>query len=445
MPGLDFLYGALGAGDAITNLVAQRNFDAQQQKIAQAKQAQQDFENQLKATQTRAEAYKNLMEGQKAGGPAEDKAVPIETVDEQGQPITKYLPQSQVTGQAFKKYVAPKETPATLQESHALVDLSGKFIGNGVPDPHVPGGYLVGDMHYGPTEARLAPPQAAPEPPDVATKRKLDIQEAEARLTALQAGGASGVDPGAVQGLHGDSYLQTLNPAQAAKIKALSEGRLAFPTSRSMAQPLIQQLINQVAQYDPTFDAVNYNARQKTRENFTSGTQGQQVNALNTAIGHLADLSSAVDALGNTSLTPLNTVKNYLSRKAGQTATTNFQSIVGPVADELTKVWRGTGGSEKDIQDRLSALDPSGSPEQLHGAIAKIGQLLESKIEALQSQYHQGMGIADIQMLTPKSQQLLDALEQKASSRGASSSAGATVRVVRDPTTGQLTVVRGGG
>jgi hypothetical protein len=188
MPGLDFLYGALGAGDAITNLVAQRNFDAQQQKIAQAKQAQQDFENQLKATQTRAEAYKNLMEGQKAGGPAEDKAIPIETVDEQGQPITKYLPQSQVTGQTFKKYVAPKEPTAAIEAPKPYIDNVSGQTRMLTFDPHT--GHLLDENQktVGLNEVKPVPPTVDPALQEL---RQLEISDQQRRAAEA----ASKVDP----------------------------------------------------------------------------------------------------------------------------------------------------------------------------------------------------------------------------------------------------------
>lgn len=220
---------------------------------------------------------------------------------------------------------------------------------------------------------------------------------------------------GAVPGQRDEAALSTINPSLASTVRALDEGRLQIPSSFALRSPYWQGVLGILSRYDPTFDAVNYNARAQTRRDFTSGKAAQQVNALNTAIGHLAQLSTAADALGNTSLTPYNTLKNWLSQKSGDPKLTNFQAVVKPVADELTRVWRGTGGSEADIQNRLDALSASNSPEQLHGAIRQLGELMQSKIGALQNQYQQGMGVTNVNMLTPEAQATLGKLEGKSS------------------------------
>lgn len=212
--------------------------------------------------------------------------------------------------------------------------------------------------------------------------------------------------------------LQQVNPGMAAIVKALDEGRYQVPSAFALKSPYWQGIMQKVAQYDPGFDQVNYNSRAAVRRDFTSGTAAKQVNALNTAIGHLSQLSQAVDALGNVSLTPVNSIKNWLSQKAGDPKVTNFQAVVKPVADELTRVWRGTGGSEADIENRLNALSSSNSPQQLHGAIQQLGELMKSKIGALQNQYEQGMGIQGVNMLTPEADQTLQRLEGKGGPAG---------------------------
>jgi hypothetical protein len=50
---------------------------------------------------------------------------------------------------------------------------------------------------------------------------------------------------------------------------------------------------------DPTFDGVNFQARAKTRSDFTSGKSAQNITALNTVVGHLDHLDRTIDGLGN--------------------------------------------------------------------------------------------------------------------------------------------------
>ena len=71
------------------------------------------------------------------------------------------------------------------------------------------------------------------------------------------------------------AYLASLPAPVASEVKAYAEGRRPFPTGFALKAPYFQSLIQMVGQYDPTFDAVNYNARSKTRNDFTSGASSK--------------------------------------------------------------------------------------------------------------------------------------------------------------------------
>jgi hypothetical protein len=133
---------------------------------------------------------------------------------------------------------------------------------------------------------------------------------------------------------------------------------------------------------------------------------------LNTVIGHLGSLSTAANALNNTSFPMWNSVANAYENATGDPRVKDFDTTKKAVVDELTRVWRGTGGSEGDIKTWSDQINAANSPDQLHSVIGKIGELLESKINSLAETYKQGMGTtADpIEFVTPKSRQTLDTL-----------------------------------
>jgi hypothetical protein len=218
--------------------------------------------------------------------------------------------------------------------------------------------------------------------------------QAKAAMASKATGGAAGALPIASDGVNGDDFLKQLEPTQAAQIKALADGRMAFPTGTALKSTYWQSMLQGVAQYDPSFEAANYGARAATRKDFTSGKAAQTVNALNTVSGHLGDLSDAAEKLSNFggALTPLNTVKNWASSASGDPRVKQFEANRKAAVDELTRVYRGTGGSEADIKTWADALNTSDSPEQLQGTIGKISELLNSKVSALGDQYKQGMG-----------------------------------------------------
>ena len=203
-------------------------------------------------------------------------------------------------------------------------------------------------------------------------------------------------------------------------IIALDTGKMNPPSSFALKSPYWQKIYNDWAQYNPNLDAVNYGTRASTRKDFTSGASGKNLNALNTAIGHLGQLNQAIDALGNTSFTPYNEAKNLISKMTGNPAVTNFNTtksavVVAPaVANELMRVFRQSGASDAEIQEWAKPLNNSNSPDQLRGAVRTAAQLLQSRIEALNNTYNRGMGTANVDTLStfisPHSRETLNAL-----------------------------------
>lgn len=214
--------------------------------------------------------------------------------------------------------------------------------------------------------------------------------------------------------VHGDTFLKTLDPATAAEVKGLAQGRLRFPAGFALKAPYWQKMLQDVAQYDPTFDAVNYNARAKTRSEFTSGITSRNINALNTVIGHLGYLAQEVNALHNTNYPAVNKVKNFYEVQTGDPRVQRFNTNVKAVVDELTRVYRQAGGSESDIKTWTQQLNAANSPAQLYGVLSKIGDLLESKIHAFQDQYARGMGTTEdnVNFVSPHAQRALDIIRQ---------------------------------
>jgi hypothetical protein len=264
-------------------------------------------------------------------------------------------------------------------------------------------------------------------------------ERAAAEADARRSGYTQGASPtGAIaQGVSGDALLATLPKQLGDQVKALAEGRMSFPGSFALKSPYWQGMISLVSQYDPSFDAINYAARSKTRNDFTAGKSAQQANALNTVIGHLGQLSDAADALNNTSIPIVNRATNFVEAQMGDPRIKQFDITRKAVVDELTRVYRGTGGSEKDIQTWTDAINSANSPAQLHGAIAQVSGLLESKIQAMEDQYQKGMGTtADgLRLLTAHARESLDKMGKRA---GGSDSGSGPVKISGDTDYAQL-------
>lgn len=227
----------------------------------------------------------------------------------------------------------------------------------------------------------------------------------------------------AKQSLTGDDYLATLPPQVATQVRSISEGRLPVPSGFALKSPYWQQMMQHVSQFDPNFDAINYGARAKTRNDFTSGKSAQNITSFNTAIGHIDTLDKSIDKLGNTNVPMMNRVRNMLR---GQTDTKyqanlkEFSSAKQAVVDELTRAFRGTGGSVHDIKGWEETINAADSPAALHAATKQAVDLLNSRIESVADQYNRGMGTSKdpVELLSPKARDTLKRLNDGGSKSG---------------------------
>lgn len=210
----------------------------------------------------------------------------------------------------------------------------------------------------------------------------------------------------------GEEYLATIPPSLAGQVKALSEGRRAFPTGAALRSPSVQELIAAATQYDPTLDAANAATRVATRKKFTSGTTRDNITAINTALGHLGSLSRDAAALDNSHFPLWNTLANATVSAVGDPRVSKFNMTKHAVVDELEKAFRGSGGTQAGIDEWTKAINSSQSPDQLRGAISKGVELLSSRLDALNDAYTQGMGHSADPMtfLNPHAQQVFQAL-----------------------------------
>lgn len=212
-------------------------------------------------------------------------------------------------------------------------------------------------------------------------------------------------------------FLSKLNPDVATLVKGIANYTInpnAIPTKQySGASGLTQQeMLSLVSQYDPSYDEKSYATRQALQTNFTSGAYSQNINALNTAIGHLVDLYSNAQGLSNTPVNALNAIKNSVGSALGNgninKADLNIDASIGELASTL----KGSGATDAEIAN-LGTITHNSSPSQINSYIEAGTQLLASRLDALQQTYTAGMGKAPSQsFLSPTATQGLLQLQQ---------------------------------
>ena len=212
-----------------------------------------------------------------------------------------------------------------------------------------------------------------------------------------------------------DDVLAKLPPNIGNQVKALAEGRMAFPSSFALKTPYWQNMLSAVSLYDPTFEAGDYNKRYQTSVAFSKGKQGDAVRAANQTLSHMGLLSDSIESLKNFNgiLTPLNSVVNPIQDYFGDPRQGVFEEKKKAVSSELRKVFSGSGGGGlTELEQWEKSLPLNASHDQQREYLQTGTHLLGGALEALNNQYEAGMGhIANQKpLLSPTAKAVYDKL-----------------------------------
>ncbi len=199
--------------------------------------------------------------------------------------------------------------------------------------------------------------------------------------------------------------------------KQIAAYQTPMPPNYSSRSPEAIRMRAILATQYPDYNAAQYQTAQKMMQDATYGKLGTANNALETATGHLDDLSTAADALNNGNISMLNTIANKYGLATGSTPQAVFNTIRQGLADEMMKTYRGGGApSEKEAAEFQKLMDPSMSPPQLKASVGTFSEMLQSKVDANDRQYTKGVGkahAADNPLFDPDRQAILDRLQDK--------------------------------
>lgn len=216
--------------------------------------------------------------------------------------------------------------------------------------------------------------------------------------------------------LSGDEFLNTLPKNVQPLIKKYANGELAL-TPQMTRTPAGASLLQAVTQYDPTFDATNFQKRQQTATAFSKGKQGDAIRAANQTLYHMGNLYQRTEDLNNLDVLPglLNAPINYIQQKGfGDPRQGRYKQSAQAVASELRKVFAGTGGgSLQELKDWEKSFDPNAGEEQQKAYIQNGVDLLRGALQSLESQYQSGMGLNKNMgdLLTPEARNVYQKLE----------------------------------
>ena len=174
-------------------------------------------------------------------------------------------------------------------------------------------------------------------------------------------------------------------------VDMVGQGRVDLQTALQRVPPASKTAFTaQLNAKYPNYNQANFGIEKKVGEEFTSGDAAKSLTAFNTAIEHAKQLSAATDALNNGDVRGLNAIGNQLGYQFGSDKTTNFNVIKNALSGEISKVFKGGGATDAEIEQVQQPFSSANSPQQLKGAIGAAQALMVSKRDALKQQYEEG-------------------------------------------------------
>ena len=157
----------------------------------------------------------------------------------------------------------------------------------------------------------------------------------------------------------------------------------------------IQQLNTAAKAIDPTYNPNEQKQRYQYQIQFNNpnGKEQNQINSMNTAMGHLAEFRKAIEDIHNTNNVPYNQMSNWISKNTGNKAVTNLNTIITALAGELSTVYKnGNSGTDQEMDMWRQNINSNLSTEQGQGVADITVNLLNGKLEALSNTYKNVMG-----------------------------------------------------
>lgn len=238
------------------------------------------------------------------------------------------------------------------------------------------------------TDAELAAaavydPAKTPQQNAEAAEQRLDASKRAAR-PVVNVNTAPATPPITAATPHGEDFLSTLDPTLAGVVRQYMDGRKTLPSGKAAADPYFVKLNGLVAQADPGWSE----QRGQVRKAFTTGADGRNIGALNTASVHLDQFADAANAMSNGTFTPGNAAWNSIRAAFGSTAPTNFASLKTAVAGEMASALKGNA-TDPEIANVSKSIDAANSPAQLSGVVETNLHVLGAKLSTYQQRYQQ--------------------------------------------------------
>lgn len=122
------------------------------------------------------------------------------------------------------------------------------------------------------------------------------------------------------------------------------------------------------------------------RKSVFGGQLGKNQLSLNTALGHIQTASDAYDQVKNTNQAWLNVPINKLKTETNDPNIVRLGISLNALQGEMANVFKGSGATDQEIGQWSKYLNENLTPAQYKAAIPQLGDLLNSRLQALSYQ-----------------------------------------------------------
>ncbi len=266
-----------------------------------------------------------------------------------------------------------------------------------------------------PTSPAVAPTGAAPAPtPDELAK----MSPQEGRAAQIKAGAAKPSEFEQRQNEQGTAPVKkykgavydTLDPVMQREAERFAFYQQAPPGTRAAVTPRVAKELAAAQEINPDFSQVNYPNIQQGLKAFTTGKQGDNIASLNMTLGHLETFAKKAEQLDNTDITLWNKAANIGIANVGDPRVKGMLVAREALSNELTRLFRGTGGNEEEVKNWRAALDQANSPAQFAEAVRTLDDLITSRQKSLKNQWGTIQGAPSWEKMGFVPQDTLDAV-----------------------------------
>lgn len=205
----------------------------------------------------------------------------------------------------------------------------------------------------------------------------------------------------AADGLTGDAFLNTLPPQDKARVRAIVRHDMPYPSAAAIRRdPTIARLAEAVWKADENYSDIGYNNKKLSAKSYLPGqVNGKLILSNASALGHMAVLREAYNAMNNGDLKTINEIANRYKVQTGSAPEAVFDAIKGVIGAEVMKSIVPGGGGVVEREDVRETLSRGYSNDQFMGTLGGYESLMKEQYDNMHQDYRR-MGLPESQWPT---------------------------------------------